>query len=426
VEKLIKPVKRIFGEIVVPGDKSISHRALMVGSIAQGVTKVTGLAESDDCRHTRNAFKAMGINISTEGNVTTIEGKGLRGLTRPSGAINAGNSGTTMRILPGILAGQDFEVTLTGEEGIKRRPMRRVVEPLSRMGVDIKARSGEFPPLNITGGIVRPVVYKMPVASAQVKSAILFAGLYANGTTKVIEKIKSRDHTERMLRYFGADISSNSTTASVKGIRELSARSLEIPADISSATFFIVAATILDGSKIKLNNVSINPSRAGILNILKRMGARVKMVNKKNGFEPSADLVVEYSRTRGVTINERDVPSIIDELPAIFLLAALSRGRTVIKGAEELRVKETDRINSMALNLRSMGAIFDIKGDEIVIEGVNKLKASRLNSFQDHRTCMTMAVAALAAEGESVIEGAESVSKSFPTFFDDIIRLTMV
>ena len=426
MDRIIKPVRKIFGEITVPGDKSISHRALMAGSIARGVTKVTGLADSDDCRHTMNAFRAMGISISSGPGVTAIEGKGLRGLSRPHQAIDVGNSGTTMRMLPGILAGQDFEATLKGEEGIQKRPMKRVVEPLSKMGVDIKAREGEFPPLNITGGIVRPMIYKMPVASAQVKSAILLAVLYASGTTRVIEKIKSRDHTERMLKYFGADISSNSTTASVKGVKELSARSLEIPGDISSASFFIAAATILNGSKIIVKNVSVNPTRAGILNILKKMGARIKVINKKNGFEPAGDIIAEYSKTRGITINEREIPSIIDELPVIFLLAALSKGRTVIKGAEELRVKETDRINSMAQNLKRMGAIFDIKGDDIVIEGVDRLKGSRLASFQDHRTCMAMTVAALAAEGESVIEGAESVSKSFPAFFEDIIRLTIV
>jgi len=424
VEIKISPVKKISGEVTVPGDKSISHRAVMIGSIARGTTRVKGMAESDDCNYTVNAFRAMGVNIRSEGDTTIIEGKGLKGLSKPSGDIYVGNSGTTMRVLSGILAGQDFEVTLTGDEGIQKRPMRRIVEPLSRMGVDIEASKKDYPPLRIKGGMVRPITYKTPMPSAQVKSAVLFAGLYANGVTKVIEKFKSRDHTERMLSFFGADIKRGKTSASIKGAKELSAKSFEVPLDISSASFFIVAAIILKGSKIKIKNVSINPTRAGILKVLKRMGAKVKVINKKNNFEPTGDIVAEYSKTRGITINKSMIPSIIDELPIIFVLAALAKGKTIIKGSEELKVKETDRISSMEYNLRKMGAVFKIKSDRIVIEGVNKLSGARLNSFLDHRTCMSMAVAALSADRESVIEDAESVSKSFPGFFDTLFRLT--
>ncbi|MDP3791458.1 MAG: 3-phosphoshikimate 1-carboxyvinyltransferase [Candidatus Omnitrophota bacterium] len=426
MEIKIKPAKKVLGQITVPGDKSISHRAVMIGSIARGITTVKGMAESDDCNYTINAFKAMGVGISSEGNTTVIEGKGLKGLSRPSNAINVGNSGTTMRVLAGILAGQNFETTLTGDEGLQRRPMKRIVEPLSRMGVDISARKGDYPPIRIEGGIVKPIIYKTPVPSAQIKSAILFAGLYAKGTTRVIEKFKSRDHTERMLKYFGADISFNSRSVSISGGKELLARSFEIPGDISSASFFIAAAIILKGSSIKVKNVSINPTRAGILKILKKMGAKVKVVNKKDGFEPVGDIIAQYSKTRGITIDKSMIPSVIDELPIIFVLAALSKGRTVIKGSEELRVKETDRVSSMEYNLKKAGAVFNIRGNDIIIDGVDKLHGARLNSFQDHRTCMSMAVAALSADSESVIRGAESVSKSFPGFFDTLFKLTIV
>ena len=426
MEKIIRPVKKISGEVTIPGDKSISHRAVMIGAIARGTTRVKGLAESEDCGRTLDAFKAMGISIKNKGGLTVIEGKGLKGLSRPAGAIHVGNSGTTMRVLPGILAGQDFETALTGDEGIQKRPMKRIVEPLSMMGVEIKARDGKYPPLNIKGGIVKPITYKMPVPSAQVKSSILFAGLYAKGVTRVVEKFKSRDHTERMLKFFGSDISYKKTSVSVRGERQLSAKSFEIPGDISSASFFIAAAIMLKGSGIKIKNVSINPTRTGILSILKKMGAKVRVINRRNGFEPSGDIIAEYSKTRGITIDRPMIPSIIDELPVIFVVAALSKGKTFIKGAGELRVKETDRISSMENNLKKMGAIFDVKNDSIIIEGVDRLKPARLDSFQDHRTCMAMTMAALTADGESVIEGAQSVSKSFPGFFEVTFSLTMI
>ena len=425
MEMKIKPVKKIAGEISVPGDKSISHRAVMIGSIARGTTKIKGLAESDDCAYTINAFKAMGVNIRKEEGATIIDGKGLKGLSKPLGAIHVGNSGTTMRMLPGILAGQDFESFLTGDEGIQKRPMKRIVEPLSKMHVDMKARDGEYPPLDIKGGIVRPITYKMPIPSAQIKSAILFAGLYAEGTTSVIEKFKSRDHTERMLKLFGSALKVEGLKVFIKGGKELTGKSLEVPGDISSASFFLAGALLLKGSKINIKNVSINPTRAGILKILSRMGGRIKVMNKRKAFEPSGDISAEYSNMRGVTISKDMIPGIIDELPIIFVLASLSKGKTVIKGAEELRVKETDRINSMQENLKCMGAKFCIRGDEIVIEGVEKLRGAHLESFGDHRTCMSLAIAALAAEGESNIEGTESISKSFPGFLKTLCSLTI-
>lgn len=424
----IRPVKKISGDVMVPGDKSISHRALMIGSIARGVTKIKGLClESDDCRYTQKAFIDMGVEMKRSGGVTTIKGKGLHGLKKPAGALFMGNSGTTMRIMAGILAGQDFESALEGDTGLSARPMKRIVEPLSMMGADISARDGEYPPLTIKPGQIKPITYNTPVSSAQIKSAILFAGLYAEGITKVIEKVKSRDHTERMLKYFGAKVKIGAKSVSVKGGIDLKPRSLEIPGDISSASFFIVAATLLEGSRIKIKNVSINPTRAGILKVISGMGAKIRIINRKSYTpEPSADIVVESSPTRGITITKDMVPLVIDELPIIFVLASLSKGMTVIKGAQELRVKETDRISSMRENLKDMGADFRIEGDDIIIKGVKSLKGASLKSFGDHRTCMAMSVAALTARSDSVMSGAESVSKSFPAFFDTLFNLTRV
>jgi 3-phosphoshikimate 1-carboxyvinyltransferase len=424
----IKPVKKIVGEVTVPGDKSISHRALMIGALAKGATRIKGLClESDDCNYTAKAFTDMGIDIKREPGVTIVEGKGLHGLTKPRNPLYVGNSGTSMRILAGILAGQNFVSKITGGTGISARPMKRVVEPLSMMGVKISAEGdGEYPPLTIVGGSVRPITYKNLIASAQIKSAVLFAGLYPKGTTKVIEPVRSRDHTERMLKYFGAEVKISGKCVSVTGGRELKARALEIPGDISSASFFIIAATLLKGSNIKIRNVSINPTRAGILKVLSGMGADIKIVNKKRrALEPSADMIVKYSRTRGVTITKDMVPSVIDELPIIFVLASLSKGKTIVEGARELRVKETDRILSMQNGIRAMGGDFRVEGDSVVIKGAGSLKGALLQSSGDHRTCMALAVAALAAEGDSEIEGAESVSKSFPSFFETLFKLTL-
>jgi 3-phosphoshikimate 1-carboxyvinyltransferase len=423
----IKPVKKMVGDITVPGDKSISHRALMIGALALGSTRIKGLPKSDDCNYTAKAFRDMGISIREDLDLTIVDGKGLHGLTKPRNPLYVGNSGTSMRILAGILAGQNFESTLTGDTGISARPMKRVVEPLSMMGVKISAKcGGEYPPLTIIGGEVRAITYKNLIASAQIKSAILFAGLYSKGTTKVVEPVRSRDHTERMLKYFGAKVKIEGKNVSVRGGSELKAKAFEIPGDISSAGFFMVAATLLKGSRIKLRNISINPTRAGILKVLSRMGSDIRIVNKKRqGPEPAADIIVKYSRTHGITITKDMVPSIIDELPIIFVLASLSKGVTIIEGAGELRVKETDRITSMQNGLKSMGVDFRVEGDTVVIEGRKSLKGARLQSYGDHRTCMALAVAALTAESDSEIDGMESVSKSFPSFFETLFKLTL-
>lgn len=416
-ELSIQPAARLCGRISLPGDKSISHRAVMLGSIARGQTTVRGLLDCDDCSRTIDAFRKMGISIAVTGGETLIDGSGLRGLRKPDGPLFVGESGTTMRVLAGILAGQAFESALEGGEPLMRRPMQRIIQPLSLMGVDIRSREGGYPPLTIRGGAVRPIDYRMDVPSAQVKSAILFAGLYADGVTTVREAVRSRDHTERMMEYFGVRLKTDGMAVSVSGGAELSGRTVEVPGDISSASFFIAAASLLAGSKVHIEKVSVNPTRAGILEILKRMGSKLRITAASDSFEPYADIEVESGPTTGTVVEPAEIPAIIDELPVLLVLASLSRGKTVIKGAGELRVKETDRIASMRENIARMGGRVDVKGDEITVTGVGKLKGAALQSFGDHRTCMAMAVAALTAEGPSAIDDTACVSKSYPGFF---------
>jgi 3-phosphoshikimate 1-carboxyvinyltransferase len=423
MKRTIQPSKALSGSLRLPGDKSISHRAIMIGAIASGDTRARYILDCDDCRRTMDALRSMGVSIKTEKDDTVIMGGGLKGLKRPRAPIDVGESGTSMRLLSGVLSGQDFEAVLTGSGGLLKRPMRRIVEPLRRMGVDISAKDGEHPPLVIKGGSVKAISYDMPVPSAQIKSAVLLAGLYADGVTTVSERFKSREHTERMLKYFGADITVEGLNVSVKGGKTLSGRTFEIPADISSAVFFIAAATVVKGSRIKIENTGVNPTRLGAIEVLKRMGADIKVSGRIDAFEPAADIEVSYRETRGTMISDSEIPALIDELPVIFVVAALSKGVTIIKGAEELRVKETDRIASMKANLEAMGASMRVEGDEIKIEGAPSLKGAGLKSFGDHRTCMAASVAALAAHGESVIDDDACINKSFPRFFTTLERL---
>jgi len=424
--RVIEQSRGIHGAVSLPGDKSISHRALMIGSLSQGTTRSTNLADCDDCDRTMRAFKSMGIGIEKDPkrDVVIIEGKGLKGLTRPrDGTIHAGESGTTMRLLAGILAGQNFSVTLEGGASLSRRPMARIVEPLRMMGAAITAQDGNFPPLQIQGGALLPIEYHMKVPSAQVKSAVLFAGLYSNATTTVHEPVKSRDHTERMLSFFGADIIVKDLAVALKGGSALTAREIEIPADMSSAAFFLVAATMIPGSRVTLRSVCLNPTRSGIIDILVRMGARITIRNQRETFEPVADITAESSETRGIVIEQSEFPRFIDEAPLVFVLASVSKGKTIIKGAGELRVKETDRIASMVSNLKKMGAHIDAAGDDVSIEGVRSLRPAKFESRNDHRTAMSMAIAALSAPGKSELDDETCVSKSFPRFFEVVESL---
>jgi len=408
----IKPVKKISGTINVPADKSISHRAVMFGSIALGQTHVKNFLDAEDCNRTIDAFRQLGVKIK-KGKVVTIEGVGLYGLKPPKKEIYCGNSGTTMRLLSGILAGQNFQSVLTGDESLLRRPMSRIAVPLKLMGADIK---GDYPPLTIRGGALKAIDYSSPIASAQVKSCVLLAGLYADGVTSVTEPILSRDHSERMLELFAAKIKRKGLRVSINGLQKLKAADIVVPADISSAAFFIAAGLIVNNSKIRIKSVGINPTRTGILEILKKMNAKIKIENKKNGAEPSADIVAETSSLRAVTIEGSVLPRAIDELPVIMVLATQAKGVTKILGAKELRVKETDRIKSMSEGLNEMGADIKVIGDDIYIKGPTKLKAVVLKSLGDHRTAMSFAIAGLIAKGCTVIEDTECILTSFPSF----------
>lgn len=421
----IDPIKRLRGDIILPGDKSISHRAVMIGAISEGTTRIRNLLDCDDCNYTLKAFLDMGLDIKRDPDETVISGKGMKGLSSPKKPIYLGDSGTSMRLLAGILAGQDFEVILTGGSSLSKRPMQRIVEPLQMMGVDIKAHDSNFPPITIKGGKPKAIEYGMKIASAQVKSAILFAGLSVDGVTTVVEPIKSRDHTERMLKFFGADVRMDDLAVSLKGISKLTGRSLEVPGDISSAAFFIVAATILPESRIVIKSVGINPTRTGLIDVLLRMGAGIKVENKKDLFEPAGAIVIESSSTKGTTIEPDEIPRLIDEIPILLVLASVSEGITVIKGARELRVKETDRINSMSQNLAKMGANVKVRGDDIVIEGVRTLRRANLTTYNDHRTAMSLTIAAISAKGSSKLDNIDCINKSFPEFLKVLRKISL-
>jgi 3-phosphoshikimate 1-carboxyvinyltransferase len=418
---------RIKGRINLPGDKSIAHRFVILGSISSNLTAIRNFPFNDDCISTVKAFKSLGVKIFCfpgEG-LVKVQGQGLRGLSKPFSAIFTGESGTTFRLLLGILSGQSFKTRLICAKSLSRRPMLRVTNPLRKMGARITSRKDpqgeEFPPLTIAGNNLESIKYKMPVASAQVKSAILLAGLYAKGLTRVIEPVQSRDHTERLLKAFRADIEVKGRQVAIRGRKELtSPGSVYVPGDISSAAFFLVLAAILSGSKIVLNNCGLNPTRAGAIKVLKRMGAQIKIKRVKfrsARFEPMGDIEIRSSRLKGTIVKKAEVPSLIDELPILMVAACFARGRSRFEGVGELRVKETDRINSMLYNLRKMDADIQVTGrEDIVIFGNNGLKGAKVKSFGDHRTAMSMIVAGLASRGATTIDDTSCISKSFPDF----------
>lgn len=412
------------GIITVPGDKSISHRAVMLGALAEGTTRVTNFLQGADCLSTIGCFSRMGISIENLPGEILIHGKGLHGLNAPSGVLDAGNSGTTTRLLSGILAGQAFTSELDGDESIRTRPMKRIIEPLSQMGAHIESLRGNgCAPLHIEGAPLHGVHYQSKVASAQVKSCILLAGLYTDGPTSVTEPYLSRNHSEIMLKHFGADITSEGTTATVCPGRELTAQEIQVPGDISSAAYFIAAALIVPGSELLIRNVGVNPTRDGLLKVCKDMGADITLLNENHeSGEPTADLLVRHSSLRGTTVGGALIPTLIDELPVVAALACFARGRTVIQDAQELKVKESDRIDVMVKNLSRMGAHITATDDGMIIEGGPPLHGAVIDSMQDHRIAMTFAVTALAAEGETEILGADCVRISYPSFYEDLDR----
>lgn len=412
------PARALRGEIAMPGDKSISHRSIMLGSIARGVSTVSGFLRGEDNIATLDAFRAMGVQIHDDGEILRIEGKGLHGLTEAEDVIDCGNSGTSIRLLTGLMAAQRFYTVLTGDRYLRRRPMRRVVEPLSRMGACIHGRdNGEKAPLAIVGRPLTGITHDSPVASAQVKSALMLAGLYADGATRVTEPHLSRDHSERMFRHFGARLETDAAGVTVYGGHELAGRDIVVPGDISSAAFFLVAALIVPGSELLIRGVGVNPTRTGILDILAAMGGSVELLDQREvSGEPVADLLVRSSALKGIEIGGDVVPRAIDEFPVICVAAALAEGTTVIRDARELRVKETDRIAAMAANLRAAGATITETADGMIIEGTGRLNGVTVESFGDHRIAMSMLVAGLAASGAITVSDTECIATSFPTF----------
>lgn len=421
----LQPVSHVRGEVTVPGDKSISHRSVMFGSIAKGTTEIHNFLEGADCLSTISCFRHMGIEIENKNGVVTVRGKGLRGLTAPDCILDCGNSGTTTRLISGILAPQNFDVTLTGDESIQKRPMGRIIEPLSMMGADIKSvRGNNCAPLRICGKPLAGIHYTSKVASAQVKSSILLAGLYADGETSVTEPQISRNHTELMLRFFGADVRTEETTAVISPAEELYGNKIQVPGDISSAVYFVAAGLLLPNSEVLIKNVGINPTRAGLLTVCKNMGADVTLLNETHdGSEPTADLLVRSSSLKGTVIEGAVIPAMIDELPTVALMACFAEGTTIIKDAAELKVKESNRIAIMVENLKAMGADVTETEDGMIIRGGRPLHGAVVDSHKDHRIAMTFAVAALAAEGETEILDADCVNISYPAFYEDLGRL---
>lgn len=422
---IFSKVRRLAGELTVPGDKSISHRSIMFGSLANGLTEVRGFLQGADCLSTISCFSKMGITIENNGDTVLIHGKGPKGLTAPAGVLDCGNSGTTTRLISGILAAQDFNVTLTGDESICKRPMKRIMEPLSMMGAHIESKHNNgCAPLQITGSRLHGIHYLSPVASAQVKSAVLLAGLYADGETRVTEPYVSRNHTELLLSAYGADVHTEGTTAILRPGNPLNGLKLTVPGDISSAAFFIAAALIIPDSEILIRNVGVNPTRDGMLHVCRMMNGSVTLLNEtsKSG-EPTADLLIRSSALKGAVIEGSIIPTLIDELPMIAAMACFAEGTTLIRDAAELKVKESNRIAVMTENLRAMGADVEETEDGMIIRGGRPLHGAVIDSKKDHRIAMTFAVTALAAEGETEILDADCVNISYPGFYSDLHRL---
>lgn len=422
---IIEKKGALHGELAVPGDKSISHRSVMFGALADGITEVENFLTGADCLSTISCFRKMGIEIEQNGPSVKIAGKGLHGLIQPDSTLDAGNSGTTVRLLSGILSGQSFDTILTGDASIQKRPMKRIITPLSAMNANISSINGNgCAPLAIKSSSLTGIHYLSPVASAQVKSCVLLAGLYADGATSVTEPVVSRNHSELMLRYFGAEIKTAGTTSTILPDPHLTGQKIEVPGDISSAAYFIAAALLVPGSEILLKNVGTNPTRDGMLRVCRAMGADIELLNVRNdGPEPCADLLVRSSSLHGTVIEGNLIPTLIDEIPIIAVLAAFADGTTIIRDAAELKVKESDRIAVMTENLLHMGCDVEPTNDGMIIHGGKPLHGTRIDPHQDHRIAMSFAIAALAADGQMEICDASCVQISYPAFYDDLNTL---
>lgn len=424
MDKIISSKTGLKGNIKIPGDKSISHRAVMFGSIAKGDTEITGFLKGDDCISTISCFRKLGIDINVSEDKVIVHGKGLHGLTAPEKPLYVGNSGTTIRLISGILSAQPFDSVLNGDSSIQKRPMKRVINPLAEMGAEIDSTNNGYAPLTIHGTKLKAIEYTMPVASAQVKSSILLASLFAEGTTIINEPVASRDHTEIMLNYFGADIKNKDGVITSTPVNELYGRSLEVPGDISSAAFFMVAGLIVPNSHLIIENVGINPTRTGIIDALRAMGGYVEILNeRRSGGELVGDIEVKTSQLKATTLEGSIIPRMIDEIPVFAVAALCAEGTTFVKDAEELKVKESNRIATMSTELDKMGAIITETDDGMIIEGGQKLKGSTVYSHLDHRVAMSCATAALIADGSTTITDADCVGISFPNFYEILEKL---
>lgn len=425
MSRRIPPAESICGSLTLPGDKSISHRYAMIASIAEGDSRILNYSTGADCHSTLNAMRALGVTVDEDGTQVVVHGRGLDGLRAPSADLDAGNSGSTIRMLAGILAAQPFATRIGGDESLSRRPMARIMEPLSQMGAAISARDGRFPPLEIQGAPLHPIDYPLPVPSAQVKTCVLFAGLYADGLTTVLEPVRSRDHTEIALREFGADLRIQGRTIAVRGGAPLAARDLVVPSDLSSAAFFIVAALLLPGSQLTIRGVGLNPTRSALLDFLVGMGAAIRIADlESHNGELAGELVISSSQVRGGTVEKSMSAALIDEIPVLAVLGAASEEGLTVRDAGELRIKETDRIATIVENLRRMGVEAEERPDGFTIPGRQRFHAAELDSFGDHRIAMAFSIAALCADGESTIDGAEAASVSFPEFYETLGSLT--
>ena len=429
----VKPGQALKGKVVIPGDKSISHRSIMCAALAEGNSVIRGFLKGDDCLATLNAFSKMGVNVDHHDNEIVVHGVGLRGLKKPDSDIYLGNSGTSIRLMSGLLCGQSFSSTLKGDASLSSRPMERIVTPLTAMGANISSSKGGNPPLEINPSErLKAFSYELPIASAQVKSCLMFAGLYADGAVVIKEKIQTRDHTELMFKKFGINVFIEESEG-LKEIRVLPPKSMDaaeinIPGDFSSAAFFVLAALITPGSDLTLKNIGINKTRIALLEVLKGMGADIKLSNVINEYEPCADISIKASKLKGITLNPKLIPNLIDELPVLFIAASLAEGQTIIRGAEELREKESDRLEAMSNSLKMLRVKFKMYDDGIDIQGLNQevhtsnsgmpFMASRINSFGDHRIAMTSAIACTRANDRSFIEDTENVTTSFPNFLE--------
>lgn len=423
--KLSINIKGLSGSLAVPGDKSISHRSVMFGAISEGVTTVTNFLPGDDCLSTISCFRKLGVQIEENDNELRIIGKGLDGLIEPIEFLDVGNSGTTIRLMLGILSGRPFFAALQGDHSIGKRPMTRVTVPLREMGAQIEGRkNGEYTPIAIRGGNLKPITYQMPVASAQVKSSLLFAGLQAPGETTIVEKAESRDHTERMIRHFGGEIQKENGKITIKGGQKLSGTHVHVPGDISSAAFFLVAGAIIPNSEVTLKNVGLNPTRTGIIDVMNKMGADIQILKSEDkAFEPFGDLLIKTSQLKGTIIEGDLIPRLIDEIPIIALLATQAEGTTIIKDAQELKVKETNRIDTVVNELKKLGANIVATDDGMIINGKSNLRGGMVSSHGDHRIGMMLAIAAAICSEEVKLENPSAISVSYPNFFTHLNQL---